>query len=201
MDFLSENRFKVGSILVFIAIYSYFFDLNNSVLKIIFYTVFFTEQVYMIHNFITKKDKNTSMPIFVIVAIVIFIYIVLGINALLIYNIIDKNKGILLITIVTTSDILQYYAGRYIGKYKVGFPSPNKTLEGYFVGIMTTIIIFHFMGYKSVYTVLCGVFGDLFVSFIKRIIGIKDVSRILGDHGGLLDRFDGIFMAAILSHC
>ncbi|MBO5772725.1 MAG: phosphatidate cytidylyltransferase [Clostridia bacterium] len=38
--------------------------------------------------------------------------------------------------------------------------------------------------------------GDLLASITKRHFGIKDYSRILGDHGGIMDRFDGIMLNA-----
>ena len=39
--------------------------------------------------------------------------------------------------------------------------------------------------------------GDLFASRIKRELGIKDFSHVLGAHGGLLDRLDSIIFAII----
>ncbi|MCM1043703.1 MAG: phosphatidate cytidylyltransferase [Corallococcus sp.] len=38
--------------------------------------------------------------------------------------------------------------------------------------------------------------GDLLASLIKRQCGIKDYSRVLGEHGGIIDRFDGIMLNA-----
>ncbi len=38
--------------------------------------------------------------------------------------------------------------------------------------------------------------GDLLASMVKRSCGIKDYSRILGEHGGIMDRFDGIMLNA-----
>jgi phosphatidate cytidylyltransferase len=44
---------------------------------------------------------------------------------------------------------------------------------------------------------LAGVIGDLFVSLCKRRIGIKDISDLLGAHGGWLDRVDSVFMGYV----
>ena len=38
-------------------------------------------------------------------------------------------------------------------------------------------------------------YGDLFEGRMKREVGIKDSSRILGPHGGLLDRLDSVSWA------
>ena len=40
--------------------------------------------------------------------------------------------------------------------------------------------------------------GDLLASMVKRYCGIKDYSRILGEHGGIMDRFDGIMLNSVL---
>ncbi len=38
--------------------------------------------------------------------------------------------------------------------------------------------------------------GDLLASFVKRYCGIKDYSRLLGEHGGIMDRMDGMMLNA-----
>ena len=43
---------------------------------------------------------------------------------------------------------------------------------------------------------IVGQFGDLAMSTIKRTAGIKDFSRVLPGHGGILDRFDSFLFVA-----
>ena len=191
MPFMSENRFKVGIALAITTLILYFFDVSNLLLGSALYTLFFYEQA------ILWRDIPSFYPI---EFFTIIIYVILGIQAILHYNVCDKDQGIFLIGSVTISDILQYYAGRNIGRIKIGFPSPNKTIEGYVVGILLSIAIFWAVGYDAVVPILLGVLGDFFISIVKRRINVKDVSSLLGEHGGLLDRCDGIFMTVIMYH-
>ncbi len=73
--------------------------------------------------------------------------------------------------------------------------SPNKTIIGYVVGYWGCLIIFTYitslLPWKvNMFWFALGCAGDLFASSIKRERGVKDFSRFLGEHGGVLDRFD-----------
>lgn len=44
---------------------------------------------------------------------------------------------------------------------------------------------------------ILGLVGDLVESALKRRFGVKDASRIIPGHGGMLDRLDGLIMATL----
>ncbi len=48
---------------------------------------------------------------------------------------------------------------------------------------------------------LVGPAGDLAESAVKRAAGVKDAGTILGPHGGILDRFDAMFVVAPIVWC
>ncbi|MDH4471366.1 MAG: phosphatidate cytidylyltransferase [Fluviicola sp.] len=113
------------------------------------------------------------------------------------------------------NDTLAYASGRFFGKNKL-FPSvsPKKTWEGFFGGVIGTLIVMHvivfFAGeysinnafiitFVSILASVLATFGDLFESKLKRAAGVKDSGKILPGHGGILDRIDAmLFVAPVL---
>ena len=122
-------------------------------------------------------------------------------------NLIDnKHYFLFFIILISSIDIFAYIWGKVFGKNKI-IPSisPNKTLEGYLGGFSFTILFFilFFNINNIVWTyldllyltiiILLAFFGDLFMSFVKRMYHIKNTSNILPGHGGILDRLDSYF--------
>ena len=115
------------------------------------------------------------------------------------------------------SDIGGYVVGKAIGGKKITRISPNKTYAGVIGSIIFCLsaipiieitqkfliseIFIDFLSIKFFITgltisIICQL-GDLYISFLKRKLNIKDVSNILPGHGGVLDRIDGLIFVLI----
>jgi len=107
-----------------------------------------------------------------------------------------------------TNDTGAYLVGMSMGKHKLWERiSPKKTWEGFFGGLLLSIIVGYVISlfYPELHYVLwmvmaaiiscAGTIGDLVESAFKRSINAKDSGSILPGHGGILDRFDGVFLS------
>lgn len=145
--------------------------------------------------------------------LMITVYCISCVPALLVLDIENyQGRNLLLIAylvlVVQLSDVLQYVFGKLFGKHKISpNVSPAKTIEGFVGGILSASFIgacmfwitpFTFLqsGLISLMITLLGFFGGLVMSAIKRDRGVKDWGRLIGGHGGILDRFDSICFAA-----
>ncbi len=111
-------------------------------------------------------------------------------------------------------DIFAYLAGSLFGRHKLYERiSPKKTWEGAIGGLVFTLasafvlsLIFKdltFTGWlvTAFIIVVFGTFGDLAESMFKRNFEIKDTGMVLPGHGGVLDRFDSLFLSAPAVYC
>ena len=114
-----------------------------------------------------------------------------------------------LIFITQLNDVAQYCWGKALGKHKITPKvSPNKTWEGAIGGWLTTAAVFfwlapYFTPLSPVHAAIMGIvvpmfgfFGDITMSAVKRDIGVKDTSKLIPGHGGVLDRLDSLTFAA-----
>ncbi|MEI8104931.1 MAG: phosphatidate cytidylyltransferase [Actinomycetes bacterium] len=110
---------------------------------------------------------------------------------------------------VWAGDTLAYFGGRLFGRHRMApTTSPGKTWEGFAFGTFATVFVTftalydqHFLTIAqslvlgAVIAVTAPV-GDLFESMLKRDMRVKDTGRLLGGHGGMLDRIDAVLFAA-----
>jgi phosphatidate cytidylyltransferase len=117
--------------------------------------------------------------------------------------------GWVILAFVTTwaNDTFAYFAGHAFGRHKLFERiSPKKTWEGFAGGIAGSVVgalVTRWLLLPGELSVggavvvglgaaVLGPLGDLAESMIKRAAGVKDSSRIIPGHGGLLDRIDAL---------
>lgn len=163
--------------------------------------------------------KNTNNLLFILFSNILLITAIFSF-----YNLrgnTDYSLVILLWILSTTflSDIGGYVFGKIFKGKKLSRISPNKTYSGsigsIFLSIFSLPIINLFQEnffsnlfvdlYEIKYffltifiSVICQ-FGDLYVSYWKRKIKIKNISNFLPGHGGILDRIDGLIFVLIIT--
>ena len=115
------------------------------------------------------------------------------------------------------TDVFAYFVGVKFGKHKMAPNlSPKKSWEGAIGGVVCNLlfmllclVIFEKLLVKQdfflpvwfycimvVFISVTSMFGDLMASLIKRYYGVKDYSNLIPGHGGIMDRFDSVLLAA-----
>ncbi len=113
-------------------------------------------------------------------------------------------------TVVWSADIGAYVVGKIVGGPKLAPSiSPGKTWSGAVGGQAAAMIISvvfsktllqdqGIMGmiFLGGATCVASQIGDLLESYFKRVNKVKDSGKLIPGHGGVLDRIDGILLAA-----
>ncbi len=144
--------------------------------------------------------------------VVLYVYLVIGgISLLLLTRIENKNLVLIAFTVFSSvmSDVIAFFFGNYLGFHKLPAALNNrKSWEGVLGQFMGALIggilaneVFLHQQTALFYVLIVGagsVFGDLFNSYVKRKLIIKDWGNSIPGHGGYVDRFSSMFGAVIL---
>jgi phosphatidate cytidylyltransferase len=123
----------------------------------------------------------------------------------------DLGWGLLLglLVVVWTTDTAAYVAGRSLGGPRLApAVSPSKTWSGLCGGVLGAALVGALAAWllgsgrpaqaAGLGAILAAVsqLGDLIESAFKRLAGVKDSGSLIPGHGGILDRVDGLLLAA-----
>jgi phosphatidate cytidylyltransferase len=142
-----------------------------------------------------------------IVAGICFMVLPLFLQSLIHLYQVPNGKGLILylLCIVWAADIGAYLAGKRWGKHKlIPQVSPGKSWEGaaggLFLVVLVAIVGWLYFRPTAPYSwfllalgcAVISIFGDLFVSILKRRCHLKDTGTLIPGHGGVLDRLDSL---------
>lgn len=145
-----------------------------------------------------------------IVAIAFLILLPLFLQSLMHFYLVPKGQALILylLCLVWAADTGAYLAGKRWGSHKlIPKVSPGKSWEGALGGLALVLIIatigltyfrpvswFIWFSLALLITVV-SIFGDLFISILKRRCHLKDTGTLIPGHGGVLDRLDSVIAA------
>ncbi len=107
-----------------------------------------------------------------------------------------------------------YVGGHLFGEHALAPRiSPGKTVEGLLIGGLCAVAGVWLAGrFQQAWlttdhalilglgVAVAGPLGDLFESFVKRQAHVKDSGKLMGPHGGILDRLDAVFFAIVVGY-
>lgn len=187
----------------------------NFLFEFKFFAEFLFLSIFAIGSYFLFSTNSRNLDNFVpSISITLFgiLYLSFTLNYIFYLKKLGSSYLFVLLFSVYIGDTGAYIFGKTLGREKI-FPvaSPNKTVQG-FIGAIPFYILGGLLGnllflkYKYTGKLILTFFILSFVSQIsdpieslfKRSAGVKDSSRILGEHGGILDRVDSLIFSSPL---
>ena len=174
---------------------------------------------YLVYAIILKSKIKTLF-----ITLLPLIYPAMFILAMLLGNSLPNKEGffamVLTFVVAPCSDTMAFFVGSALkGPKLCPKLSPKKTWSGAIGGVigggLGGVLVYFILSAGSQLTIanpllifiIAGLVGsvltqagDLFESYIKRKVGIKDMGTIMPGHGGVMDRFDGMLFATVFMY-
>ncbi|HEY7148987.1 MAG TPA: phosphatidate cytidylyltransferase [Gaiellaceae bacterium] len=144
------------------------------------------------------------------------VWVAVGLAHALLLRDLDDHGVLAIYTVILAvwaGDAGAYFIGLLFGRHKLApTVSPGKTWEGLIAGTAATIAVTFIALYKQSFLsipeslalgaviAVAAPLGDLFESALKRDADVKDSGRLLGGHGGVLDRIDALLFAWVAAY-
>ena len=183
-----------------------------------FYFIIFLIVIYLLSFYeIIKNTKDLIFNLFSNIILILALFSFYYLRG-------ETNNSLMTIYWILSVTFLSDIGGLTFGKFfkgkKLTKISPNKTYSGSIGSILFSVtslpllsvfqIFFFNVSLLNFYqlkylilsiciSIVCQA-GDLYVSFWKRKIKIKNFSNILPGHGGVIDRIDGLIFVLIFSY-
>ena len=120
------------------------------------------------------------------------------------FHLLNFNRDLfyLIIFISFFNDTAAYLSGKLL-KGPLIFPSisPKKTWSGTSISFFLSFYILIYLDYSYILSFVLSLslfFGDLYFSYFKRKLYLKDFSSLLSSHGGIMDRLDSMFLITFI---
>ena len=162
------------------------------------------------------SETRQSLTVAVAATVVGVAWVGLGLAYVLLLRGIPEHGRLAIFTVLLAvfgADTLAYFTGRLVGRHKLApVISPGKTWEGLVASTVGAVLISFFALYHQDFLsipdslvlgaviAVAAPLGDLFESAVKRDFAVKDSSRMLAGHGGMLDRLDAPLFAAAAAY-
>ena len=178
-----SNYFFLASIIIFSI---YFLYLDN--LIFIFLLLFLLITLTLLN----QSNLNTY---FTSVVLILFALLI-GLNSL------SRSSFYLIFLLSFINDTSALIIGKTIkGPHIVPKISPNKTWSGTLISLIISFVILIYLNFSIIFSFILSLsffISDIYFSFVKRKNDLKDFSKILNKHGGILDRLDSILIPSSL---
>lgn len=215
--FTAMNIYKAYCIVIPSIIFSVMIPLFGisivSQISLYLFTVIIFAVMILKHKAFSFKDISATYTMTIIITF--------SLSTIVMIRDLHEDVGIFYVTLALAipwmSDVGAFFVGKCMGKRKLCPQiSPNKTVEGAIGGVViSTISIiliailfknfwfnvpleinYMYLIIMSVIGSIMSILGDLCFSFVKRSCHVKDFGNAFPGHGGFLDRFDSVVMAA-----